>query len=47
VTIEAQQGEIGQMQAWRLAWGSSAPAQAAKGTPKRGGHGSLAKGMNH
>jgi uncharacterized protein (DUF305 family) len=44
--IEAQQREIGQMRAWRAAWGTSAPP-APGPTPGSGGHEVPGEDMNH
>jgi uncharacterized protein (DUF305 family) len=46
--IEAQQREIGQMQAWRLAWGATVPgAVPASPTAGPGGHEVPGEDMNH
>jgi uncharacterized protein (DUF305 family) len=45
--IEAQQREIGQMRAWRAAWGTNAPAPAPVATPGHGGHEVSGEDMNH
>jgi uncharacterized protein (DUF305 family) len=46
--IEAQQREIGQMQAWRLAWGATVPgAVPASATAGPGGHEVPGEDMNH
>ncbi len=44
--IEAQQREIGQMQAWRLAWGNGSMLEPAP-TPGAGGHEVPGEDMNH
>jgi uncharacterized protein (DUF305 family) len=45
--IEAQQREIGQMQAWRLSWGSASTQSPANTTPSKGGHEVPGEDMNH
>ncbi len=45
--IEAQQREIGQMQAWRLSWGNGSTQAPANPKPGTGGHEVPGEDMNH
>ncbi len=45
--IEAQQREIGQMQAWRLSWGNGNSGPPAAPKPGTGGHEVPGEDMNH